>query len=230
MDGRQVAKQRGRVPSSIPTIILLGLMGLALAVPTPGTASTLTFTNFVHNATPSVLWDVTIDDATANLFAVKVRVDPTSTIIGDILGIGFNVAPTYKTLLTSGDIAGPDVTGLFQNTGSCGPGCNFHGVTPNTFDWIVRIGQQGSSSDFITTTTFTLATHGQTLDTSTFTTFGIRAQSVGPGPNGGGGSAKATSTTRTLTAAVPEPGSTLLLALALGGLCALDGWRRQRTA
>jgi len=44
---------------------------LALTLPTSGTASTLTFTNFVHNSTPAVLWDVMIDDATANLFTVK---------------------------------------------------------------------------------------------------------------------------------------------------------------
>ena len=70
---------------SLPTIILLGFLTLVLTVPTSGTASTLTFTNFVHNATPAILWDVMIDDATANLFTVKVRVDPSSTVIGDIL-------------------------------------------------------------------------------------------------------------------------------------------------
>jgi hypothetical protein len=205
-------------------------MGLLLTLPPPVTASTLTFTNFVHNATPAVLWDVMIDDATANLFTVKVSVAATSAQSGDILGIGFTLAPTYNALLTSGDIAGTDVTGLFQHTGSCGQGCNFHGVTPNTFDRIVRIGHQGSAGGFITDTTFTLATHAQMLTTSTFTTVGIRAQSVGPTPTGGGGSAKDTSTTRTVTTAVPEPGSTLLLALALGGLFALDWGRRQRTA
>ena len=159
---------------------------MALTLPTSGTASTLTFTNFVHNSTPAVLWDVMIDDATANLFTVKVRVDPTSTVIGDILGLGFNVAPTYKALLTVSDIAGTQVTGIFQNTGSCGQGCNFNRVTPDTFDRIVRIGHQGTAGGLITATEFTIAAHGQTLDTSTFTMVGIRAQSVGPEPNGGG--------------------------------------------
>jgi len=203
---------------------------LALTLPTSGTASTLTFTNFVHNSTPAVLWDVMIDDATANLFTVKVRVDTTSTVIGDILGLGFNVAPTYKALLTASDIAGTQVTGIFQNTGSCGQGCNFNGVTPDTFDRIVRIGHQGTAGGLITATEFTIAAHGQTLDTSTFTMVGIRALSVGPEPNGGGGSAKDTSSTRTLIAAVPEPSSTLLLALALGSLCAFGVRRSKRAA
>jgi hypothetical protein len=229
MNGRQSRTQGRRYTLSLPALILLGLLGLALTLPTSGTASTLTFTNFVHNSTPAVLWDVMIDDATANLFTVKVRVDPTSTVIGDILGLGFNVAPTYKALLTASDIAGTQVTGIFQNTGSCGQGCNFNGVTPDTFDRIVRIGHQGTAGGLITATEFTIATHGQTLDTSTFTMVGIRAQSVGSEPNGGGGSAKDTSSTRTLIAAVPEPSSTLLLALALGSLCAF-GVRRSRRA
>ena len=155
------------------------------SLPTSGTTSTLTFTNFVHNLTPAVLWDVMIDDATANLFTVKVRVAPTSTVIGDILGIGFNVAPTYKALLTASDIAGTQVTGIFQNTRSCGQGCNFNGVIPNTFDRIVRIGHQGTDGGLITASTFTIATHGQMLDASTFTMVGIRAQAVGPRPTGG---------------------------------------------
>jgi hypothetical protein len=230
MKRRQLAK-RGRLGTfSVTTRAILGLLGLLLTLPPPGTASTLTFTNFVHNSTPAVLWDVMIDDATANRFTVKVSVAATSANSGDILGIGFNLAPAYKALLTSSDITGPQVTGTFQHTGSCGQGCNFNGVTPNAFDWIVRIGHQGSAGGLITNTTFTLATHGQTLTSSTFTTLGIRAQSVGPRPNGGGGSAKDTSTTRTLAIAVPEPGSTLLLTLALGGIFALDWWRRQRTA
>jgi hypothetical protein len=120
-------------------------------------------------------------------------------------------------------------TGLFQHTRACGPGCHFNGITSNTFDWIARIGHQGSAGGLITDTTFTLATHGQTLTSSTFTALGIRAQSVGPTPTGGGGSAKDISTTRTLTVAVPEPDSTLLLALAFGWLLALV-WGWQRTA
>jgi hypothetical protein len=230
MKRRQRTKRGWLGNFSITTPALLGLIGLLLILPPPGVASTLTFTNFAHNSTPAVLWDVMIDDATANFFTVKVAVAATSANSGDILGIGFNLAPTYKALLTSSDIAGTDVTSLFQNTGSCGQGCNFNGVTPNTFDRIVRIGHQGSAGGDITATVFTLATHGQTLTTSTFTTLGIRAQSVGPTSKGGRGSAKDISTTRTLTTAVPEPSSTLLLALALGGLFALDWGRRQRTA
>ena len=230
MNGRQSRTQGWRYTLSLPTIILLGLLGLALTLPTSGTASTLTFTNFVHNSTPAVLWDVMIDDATANLFTVKVQVAPTSTVIGDILGIGFNVAPTYKALLTASDIAGTQVTGIFQNTRSCGQGCNFNGVIPNTFDRLVRLGHQGTAGGLITATTFTIATHGQTLDASTFTMVGIRAQAVGPRPTGGGGSAKDTSSTRVLIAAVPEPSSTLLLALALGSMCAFGRRRSKRAA
>jgi hypothetical protein len=202
MHGRQSRTQGWRYTLSLPMLILLGLLGSAFTLPMSGTASTLTFTNFVHHSTPAVLWNVMIDDATADLFTVKVRIDPTSTMIGDILGLGFNVAPTYKALLTARDIAGTQVTGTFQNTGSCGQGCNFNGVTPNTFDRLVRIGHQGTAGGLITATTFTIATHGQTLDTSTFTMVGIRAQSVGPEPNGGEGSAKGTSSTRTLSTAV----------------------------
>ena len=125
MQRRQLAK-RGRLGmSSVTTRAILGLLGLLLTLPTPGTASTLTFTNFVHNSTPAVLWDVMIDDVTANRFTVKVSVAAASANIGDILGIGFNLAPAYKTLLTSSDIAGTQITGIFQNTGSCGQGCNF---------------------------------------------------------------------------------------------------------
>ena len=229
MHGCQRKTQGRRYPLSLPTIILLGFLTLVLTVPTSGTASTLTFTNFVHNTTPAILWDVMIDDATANFFTVKVRVDPLSTVIGDILGIGFDVTPTYKALLTASDIAGTDITGIFQNTRSCGPGCNFNGITPNTFDRIVRIGHQGSAGGLVTATTFTLATHGQTLQASPFTTVGIRAQSVGPAPDGGGGSAKDISSTRMLITAVPEPSSTLLFALALGSMCAF-GWQRSKRA
>src|SRR5216683_15213 len=104
MKRRQLAK-RGRLGiSSLTLIVVLGLMGSLLTLPPPGTASTLTFTNFVHNSTPAVLWDVMIDDATANLFTVTVSVAATSANSGDILGIGFNLAPTYNTLLTAGDI------------------------------------------------------------------------------------------------------------------------------
>ena len=228
MHGRQSRTQGWRYTLSLPMLLLLGLLGSAFTLPMSGTASTLTFTNFVHHSTPAVLWNVMIDDATANLFTVKVRIDPTSTMIGDILGLGFNVAPTYKALLTASDIAGTQVTGTFQNTGSCGQGCNFHGVTPSTFDRLVRIGHQGTAGGLITATTVTLATHGQTWDTSTFPMVGIRAQSVGLGPNGGGGSAKDTSSTRTLITAVPEPSSTLLLALALGSMYAFVRRRSTR--
>src|SRR2546423_13855979 len=111
MHGRQSRTQGWRYTLSLPMLLLLGLLGSAFTLPMSGTASTLTFTNFIHNSTPAVLWNVMIDDATANLFTVKVRIDPTSMVIGDILGLGFNVAPTYKDLLTARDIAGTQVTG-----------------------------------------------------------------------------------------------------------------------
>ena len=55
-------------------------------------------------------------------------------MFGDILGIGFDVAPTYKALLSASDIAGTQVPGLFQNTRSCGQGCNFNGIISDIFD------------------------------------------------------------------------------------------------
>src|SRR5215216_1867577 len=128
--------------------------------------------------------------------------------------------PLIKPCLPPVTSPGRKSRGYFRTRDRAVRGVISMGVTSNTFDQIVRIGHQGTAGGLITATTFTIATHGQTLDASTFTMVGIRAQSVGLGPNGGGGSAKDTSSTRTLIAAVPEPSSTLLLALALGSMCA----------
>ena len=177
-------------------------------------ATTISFSNWQQEGSSPIVYDLTVDDDTTGLFTINVSIAASSSNVGDIFGVGFDLDYT----VASSDIIGGDITGKNSDTNKVG-GNNLSPLTP--FNWLVTIGNSGSSGEFFTSTMFTVADLGETLDLATFTRFGVRAQTVGAPPAGGDSSSKdwtATSTVVTTPPPSPVPESGTLLGSGLLGL------------
>lgn len=206
------------------------LLGAAVATIDRAAAATVQFAspNWVYNNSDTAQqpnWLVAVDDDLDGLFRVSLSIASPSPSTADMLGFGFDTALTG---LSMGDFdflsssTGEGITGLYSNTLSCGPGCNFNGGGQSAFDYIIRMGSQGSSNGLITEFAFTIVNTGDVALADAFTRVGIRAQSVG-----GGGSTKDINSTMDVPHPVPLPG-TLPLFLAGLGLFGFVGWWKRR--
>ncbi|WP_424964607.1 VPLPA-CTERM sorting domain-containing protein [Dinoroseobacter sp. S375] len=177
-------------------------------------------------ANEQVDWRVSVNDDTAGILSFDVSIDAGSSATGDILGFAFDLADAG---LTQSDISnftsstGEGITGFFTDSTSCGNGgCNWNGATSDDFDYILRVGAQGSANGSITSLSFDLDVSDTfMLSTSTLTRVGIRSQSLGAAPNGGGGSSKDINTVPNelvATTPIPLPAGAWLLLTAMGGL------------
>ncbi len=216
---------------------------ITIALATSASASVLTFGpgGTTYNEDGQIPYTVRIDDNTAGKFTVQVSTNAGSgDDTGDILGFGFD---TSLTGLSSFDLlsssTGEGITGLYADASSCGSGCNFNGtsVVADPFDYILRIGDQGSSNGLLTDFAFTIATD-QALTATSFTRVGFRTQSVGLFPDGGNGSAKDVNGNPVFTPGTPggeEPGASPVPLPAaawmlLAGIGGLFGMARRRAA
>lgn len=204
---------------------------VALGVATSANAATVSYTN--AEDTPKI--QLTVDDA-ASPGAFRFTL---TTAFGeaDYLGLGFNFAGIsisqsdisfVSASNKSGDAISPALKLYGNNTESqtvCGdnPGdaCNFNGDgSRSVFDYIIRIGEQGSSpAKYVASVVFDIAATGSL---SQFSDFAVRAQSTS-NPEG---SIK-TDLDPNNPAPIPLPAGLPLLG---SGLVAIGVLRRRRAA
>ena len=172
-------------------------------------------------------WLVAIDDDITGFFRVNLSIASPTSSTGDMLGFGFDTQLTgllreHVDFVSSS--SGEEITGFFSDTLLCGPGCNFNGGGQSAFDYIVRMGSQGSSAGLITQFEFTIANLADIALAEAFSRVGIRAQSVG-----GSGSTKDINSTVEVPSPVPLPAALPLFLAGLAGL-GFVGWRKRKTA
>ncbi|QDY68601.1 VPLPA-CTERM sorting domain-containing protein [Qingshengfaniella alkalisoli] len=169
--------------SKLKTIAALSLAASWAAA--SASAATVTYSN--THTTPK-LQLIVDDDASPGTYRFSM-----STTVGtaDFLALGFNysgisLAQTDFSLVsaTRADDTpiSPSLALFGDNTGSqsdCGAGCNFNGSgSASSFDYILRIGQQGGGGDnYVKTVVFDLTAPGS-LDMNPFSQFAARAQST----------------------------------------------------
>ncbi|MCD2450369.1 hypothetical protein GO003_008215 [Methylicorpusculum oleiharenae] len=201
------------------------LTGLLMAASGTTNAASVLFTSFEQYGSDPVDYVVSIDDLTAGFFNVKVKIAENSPNQGDIRGIAF--ALNYE--ITADDISGSNITKIGLNTLNNQGGNNFNGQGSGLFTaennyFLLSIGSPGSSSGFISSTNFSIASLGNSLENA-FSVFGVRAQSVGPN---GSGSSKDISTTFAFDGApVPAPSAVWFMG---SGLIGLMGFSRKGKA
>jgi len=207
----------------------LALAAVAVASVTGGisNAAQVQFVNpgWVYNnpeANNRVNWVIDINDtANTGKFTVNVSIGaPTAAFngTGDILGLAFDTTLAGLTLsnltVLSSTPPGQTFSDFGTNSSSCGSGCNFNGIADDTFDYIFKVGSQGSSGGAVTQVAFTIDNGSSVpLTLATFSRFGIRSQSVGAYPGGGDGSAKDYN-----ASPVPLPAALPMFLSALSGL------------
>ena len=167
-------------------------------------------------------YTIAFDDDTSGQIGVTVTATGSSA---DMLGLGFDWAGTaLDPNLATGDFVfvssntNEGITRVCVGAITCGGGLNFNGTGVGSFDYIVRMGAQGSANGLITDFSFYILTD-ESLDAVLTDSFGIRAQSTEAG------SIKLIDFTR--VAEVPLPAAGLLL---LGGLGVLGAAKRRRKA
>ncbi|MBS3954762.1 MAG: VPLPA-CTERM sorting domain-containing protein [Methylomicrobium sp.] len=201
------------------------LTGVLMVASGTANAASVLFTSFDHYGSDPVDYVVSIDDLTDGFFNVNVKIAENSSNQGDIRGIAF--ALNYE--ITANDISGSDITKIGLNTLNNQGGNNFNGTGSGLFTaennyYLLSIGSPGSSTGFITSTNFAIASLGNSLEDA-FSVFGVRAQSVGPN---GSGSSKDISTTVTFDGApVPVPSAVWFMG---SGLIGLIGFSRKGKA
>jgi hypothetical protein len=158
---------------------------------------------------------ITLDDMAAGAGKIQFKVDfvsdPSTSMLGDLRGIFFNIAD--NSLLSGLRIEGPQVTTYVTGNGNISSVGNANlngGGNAHAFDVGVEIGQNGlkGGKDDFQTTTFTLFHTSQSLDLSLFAQqeFGIRVTSVGTG-NRREGSSKLVATSPNLPPITVQPPS-----------------------
>jgi hypothetical protein len=170
---------------------------------------------------------VAVSDNTPNQLSFTVSIVPTGSMpnSGDLLGVAINFGSSgsvmdVSNIFSTSDFLGSDITDIVYNTTNGGSGNNLNGISvlpSGSFSVYLSVGDAGSSSGLLTTTTFTIDTTGTSLGLEDVFGIGVRAQSVGSPPGGGEGSAKLYYGDRTTT--VPEPSGLLLLAVGSITVC-----------
>ncbi|WP_281558828.1 PEP-CTERM sorting domain-containing protein [Thalassomonas sp. RHCl1] len=191
-------------------------------------ASIITFDDWQYNSDDHIDWQVTIDDEShEDYFTFNISIGEVNPS-GDILGFAFDSSADFNLSTDLINYSTYELSSFASDSLSCGRGCNFNGAIRNDFDYIFRVGQQGSGSDYVSEFSFGLAKNGLTLDENLFTRVGIRAQSVGNNCDSSScnGSVKDYSQTPGTdiptppsddVTQVPEPGTAFLFALTLIG-------------
>jgi hypothetical protein len=209
------------------------LIGSAVTDIDRAAAATIQFAspNWVfNNSDPSLQpnWLVAIDDETAGSFRVNLSIASPTSATGDMLGFGFDTALTgllQSQLVFVSSSTGEGITGLFSDSLSCGPGCNFNGDGRTAFDFIVRMGDQGSSNGLITAFQLLIPNLAGVSLPEAFTRVGIRAQSVGEN----GSTKDVNSTPGESLLPIPVPAALPLFLSALG-LFGFIGWGKRTRA
>lgn len=169
------------------------LAAAAVLVMTAGVAQAATVTYQTVEVVPQVR--LVIDDTAAGPGKFRFTLTTVAGGGADFLGLGFDFAGSSLTLaaLSVVSFTSTSVTpntlalALFgNNTNSqinCGNGCNFNGMgsSPDPYDYIIRIGENGGGKNNVSSIVFDVTTAGS-LANNPFSLFGVRAQ--GTGPNG----------------------------------------------
>ena len=191
-----------------------------------GNATVITFADWQYNSSDHIDWQISIDDEShSDYFTFNVSIGEVNPS-GDILGFAFDSSADFNLNTDLVNFSGYEFSSFGTDSLKCGSGCNFNGAVSNGFDYIFKVGQQGSGSDYVSQFSFGLEKGGLTLDESLFTRVGIRAQSVGSNcaSSSCNGSVKDFSenpdTVTPEPTPVPEPGTAMLLGLALLGFAA----------
>ncbi len=203
-----------------------------------GTASAATVTFVSEELNPQVRLELT--DTASGLSAGSVRFSLDSAIgFADYLGLGFDYAGMMlrqaditRVAFTSpsGNPATPAIVLYGNNTGTqatCGQGCTFNGgggTGDTTFDYIVRIGEQGGGKKNVASVVFDIA--GTSL--TDFSNFAVRAQET----SNGGSIKYGLNPVMEMTppAPVPLPAAGFGLFAGIGALAALRRRKRANAA
>ena len=190
--------------------ISLSIFGLLLLSSQHAAATMITFDSWVHTGgSDPADYVVTVNDNTSGVLTFGISVNTSTLPDADLFGFFFDT----NGIINAGNpttITGPDVTGVYYDTLSCGgQGCNLNGLTSDTFDVAVRLQDSGSNNGNLIWTNFTVALVTG-LSIYDIDRVGVRAQSSGLTGNG---SDKAMSSIGTVS--VPEPASVALLGAGL---------------